>query len=366
MFIVSIISAAVYIHIYRLFKKLENMDGTHLLYQFTPIHSLLTCLRISNTFSGTMFIGLIVGIRYHNDSSVLEYYLATSLQTYGTIMFLINNFLFICLILYKLRKKSDENYQNFHEPIFNQLFYNSAFWLVATDLCFLIAIFGNVSDDMSSQTIITILCLIIETFLMSLGSILFAIIGIFSFLAAIQRIAIFYLPKYKFLVTGSDFCSVYKTEARCSHQFLYIYSFMIFIISIISAAVYIHIYLLFRKLENTDRGTYLLYQFTPIHSLLMVRFFFEKISLFLSFIPIESFFLSPSSHFQFHSVAHLVGVLLEDYFHMDVDSTIKFILYFVFVFNIPGVVSLSYIDSQRNFRNIFLRIAYPIWREISS
>ncbi|EFO97847.1 hypothetical protein CRE_16032 [Caenorhabditis remanei] len=239
-----------------------------------------------------MFIIVILGARLHNDSSDLQYYLATGVQTYGTIMFLINNFLFICLILYKIRKKSDENDQNFHKPIFNQLFYNSAVFLVVTDLCFLVTFSGKISDDGSLQSSITMLCVFIELFLMLFGSILFAIIGIFSFLAAIQRVTIFYFPKYKFLVTGiwlkceiclvyisvihysyaAFLCTFFKREARCSPQTLYIYNIIIFTISIISAAVYIHIYRLFRKLENMD-GTYLLYQFTPIHSLLMVRFF---------------------------------------------------------------------------------------------
>ncbi|EFO97768.1 hypothetical protein CRE_16036 [Caenorhabditis remanei] len=240
-----------------------------------------------------MFTLMILAVRNRNDSSDLQYYLTTGVQTYGTIMFLINNFLFICLILYKFRKKLDVNDQHFHEPIFNQLFYNTAIWLVVTNFCFLITFLGEISDDGGFQTNITMFFLIIEIYLMLLGSILFATIGMFSFLAAIQRVTIFYLPKYKFLVTGlllkyeiclvyvsvihysyaAIFCSVYTTDARCSHRTLYLYNIIILIISIISAAVYIHIYRLFKKLENMDRGTYLLYQFTPIHSLLMVRFF---------------------------------------------------------------------------------------------
>ena len=147
----------------------------------------------------------------------------------------------------------------------------------------------------------------------------------------------------------SVFCNNDKTDARCSHQTLYIYSIVIFTISIISAAVYIHIYRLLKKLESMDRGTYLLYQFTPIHSLLMVRFFWKTF---------HSFQVSLlSSYFQFHSVAHLVGVFLEDYYQENNDLFNKVPLYFVFVLNIPGVVSLSYIVSQRSFRNIFSMIA---------
>ncbi|EFO97842.1 hypothetical protein CRE_15906 [Caenorhabditis remanei] len=303
-----------------------------------------------------MFISAILGVRSSNDSNLLEYYPATGIQYYGTIMFLINNLLFICLILYKFRKESDVNDQNFHKPIFNQLFYNSAIWLVATDICFLISLFGDLTDDGSIRSNITIWFVLIEALLISLGSILYAIIGMFSFLAAIQRIIIFYMPKYKLLVTGAllkyeiclvylsvihysyaaIFCNVLKTMGKCSYKIMYIYSIIVFIISIISAAVYIHIYRLFKKLENMD-GTYLLYQFTPIHSLLML-----------------------------HSVAHFVGLLLEDYFQINDELIIKAPSYFVFVFNIPAVVSLSYIVSQRNFRNMFWLIALPIWREISS
>ncbi|EFO97711.1 hypothetical protein CRE_16037 [Caenorhabditis remanei] len=330
-------------------------------------------------FLPAMFTLVIEGIRVRNDSTIYEHYLATCLQAYGTIMFLINNFLFICLILYKFRKKSDENDQNFHEPIFNQLFYNSAVFLVATDSSFLFLCFGKLYDNGRHLSNIMEFCIYTEAFLAYMGSILFAIIGMFSFLAAIQRITIFYLPKYKFLVTGIllkyEILLVYlsvihysyvvfsclfiiQEGGQCSYQALYIYSFMIFIISIISAAVYIHIYRLFSKLESMDRGTYLLYQFTPIHSLLMVRFFSEKFRYFLVF--------SLSNYFQLHSVAHLAGMLLEDRFKVDVHMFIKLPSYFVFVLNIPGVLSLSYIVSQRSFRNIFSRIAYPIWREISS
>ncbi|EFO97905.1 hypothetical protein CRE_15905 [Caenorhabditis remanei] len=328
-----------------------------------------------------MFTKAILVVRQHNDTSIYELFLATGLQAYGSIMFLINNSLFICLILYKFRRNSDENDHNFHKPIFNQLFYNSAIWLVVTDLCFLLTFFGKLPDDGSIRRSITVFFVIIEALLVIWGSILFATIGMFSFLAAIQRITIFYLPKYKFLVTGillkyeiylvyvsvihytyttyklvTDVCTGYKTQARCSHQTLYVYSIIIFIISIISAAVYIHIYRLFRKLENMDRGNYLLYQFTPIHSLLMVRFFSGNNFIIFKFYP----------YFQFHSAAHLVGLLLDDYFQINVETIIILPSYFVFVFNIPGVVSLSYIVSQRNFRNMFWLIAIPIWREISS
>ncbi|EFO97717.1 hypothetical protein CRE_15909 [Caenorhabditis remanei] len=305
-----------------------------------------------------MFTRAILGVRHSNDTSIYELYLATGLLAYGSIMFLINNFLFICLILYKSkRKESDVNDQHFHKPIFNQLFYNSALWLVVTDFCFLISCLGNLSDDGSIRASITLFFVVIEALLVTWGSILFAIIGMFSFLAAIQRITIFYLPKYKFLVTGkwlkyeirlvylsvihysyaAIVCPFKKLNGQCSYQALYIYSIIIFAISVISAAVYIHIYRLFRKLENMDRGTYLLYQFTPIHSLLM-----------------------------FHSVAHFVGLLIEDRFEMNVELILKAPSYFFFVLNIPGVVSLSYIVSQRNFRNMFWIIAIPIWREISS
>ncbi|EFO97761.1 hypothetical protein CRE_15911 [Caenorhabditis remanei] len=168
-----------------------------------------------------MFALVVLLIRHQNELGALEYSYAKSLQTYGIIMFLINNFLFICLILYKFRKKSGENDQNFHEPIFNQLFYNSAFWLVATDLCLLINFLGEISSDENFQSKITALCFAIEYFLKDLGSIMFAIIGMFSFLAAIQRITIFYLPKYKFLVTGVllkyEICLVYASVIHYSY-----------------------------------------------------------------------------------------------------------------------------------------------------
>ncbi|EFO97834.1 hypothetical protein CRE_16035 [Caenorhabditis remanei] len=168
-----------------------------------------------------MFTLMILTVRHQNDLNVLESSFATGVQTYGTIMFLINNFLFICLIFYKLRKEADVNDHSFHKPIFNQLFYNSAIWLVATDLCFLVTFFGEISDAVGFQTIITALCVAIEAFLVPLGSILFAIIGMFSFLAAIQRIAIFYLPMYKFLVTGIllkyEICLVYVSVIHYSY-----------------------------------------------------------------------------------------------------------------------------------------------------
>ncbi|EFO97878.1 hypothetical protein CRE_16034 [Caenorhabditis remanei] len=107
---------------------------------------------------------------------------------------------------------------------------------------------------------------------MYLGSILFAIIGMFSFSAAIQRIVIFYWPKYKFLVRGKwlnyEICLVYVSVIHYSYTAL--------------RGIHSHLWT-FSKIENMDRGTYLLYQFTPIHSLLML-----------------------------HSVAHFVGLLIED------------------------------------------------------
>ncbi|EFO90698.1 hypothetical protein CRE_08275 [Caenorhabditis remanei] len=101
-------------------------------------------------------------------------------------------------------------------------------------------------------------------------------------------------------------------------QALYIYNVIILAMSLISGVIYFHIYRIMKKLTIIDNGTYLLYQFVPIHTILLI-----------------------------HSVANLVGELLRQYSELEYTFEISVLVYSIFVPNIPGVVSLSYIVSQK-------------------
>ncbi|EFP12077.1 hypothetical protein CRE_30066 [Caenorhabditis remanei] len=308
-----------------------------------------------------MYHLLIIGIRSRNDTT--DYYdsIATIVQTYETIVFILNNISFICLLVYKYRKKADTTDKNLHEPIFNQLFYNSAICLVINDICTLVTFVTSDPEHLDAAgTFIYTVMVLLEVFFMLLASVMFAVITVFSFLASIQRIVILHLPNYKFIVTGNCLkleiglvyvslihysFIVFQQEALQKEltynmkQALYIYNIIILAMSLISGVIYFHIYRILRKLKTGDNGTYLLYQFVPIHTILLI-----------------------------HSVANLIGELLDQYIDNELQIRLKIsvLFYFIFVPNIPAVVSLSYIVSQKNFRHVFTSIALPMWKEISS
>ncbi|EFO90619.1 hypothetical protein CRE_08276 [Caenorhabditis remanei] len=150
-----------------------------------------------------MYHVLIIAMRSSNDTTAHYNSIATIYQTYEILGFIINNILFLCLLVYKYRKKADKTDENFHEPIFNQLFYNSAVCLAINDICTLVSfVIGDPGKAISAEVYIFSLAVLLEMLFMWLASVMFAIITVFSFLAAIQRIVILYIPNYKYLVIG--------------------------------------------------------------------------------------------------------------------------------------------------------------------
>ncbi|KAF1768954.1 hypothetical protein GCK72_000767 [Caenorhabditis remanei] len=230
-------------------------------------------------------------MRSSNDTTAHYNSIATIYQTYEILGFIINNILFLCLLVYKYRKKADKTDENFHEPIFNQLFYNSAVCLAINDICTLVSfVIGDPGKAISAEVYIFSLAVLLEMLFMWLASVMFAIITVFSFLAAIQRIVILYIPNYKYLVIGNclklEMCLVYVSIIHYSiivfqqgeigkkltynmKQALYIYNVIILAMSLISGVIYFHIYRIMKKLTIIDNGTYLLYQFVPIHTILL-------------------------------------------------------------------------------------------------
>ncbi|EFO90565.1 hypothetical protein CRE_08274 [Caenorhabditis remanei] len=301
---------------------------------------------------------MILAVRSRNDTDSYNG-IATIIQTYEIIEFIVNNILFLCLLVYKYRKKADTTDENFHEPIFNQLFYNCAVCLAINDICTLCTFVIEAPEEVVSvEAFVYSLLATLDILFMFLVSVMFAIITVFSFLASIQRIIILHIPNYKYLVIGNclqlEICLVYVSIIHYSvivfqqvalhkpltynmKQALYIYNIIILAMSLISGVIYFHIYRILRKLKTGDNGTYFLYQFVPIHTILLI-----------------------------HSVANLVAELLDQYSKSIYKLNISMLFYLIFVPNIPGVVSLSYIVSQKNFRHLFTRIALSMWREISS
>ncbi|EFO90662.1 hypothetical protein CRE_08277 [Caenorhabditis remanei] len=303
----------------------------------------------------------IISIRQYQDSDDYCNSLATIAQTLKVTFLVFNNVLFSLLILYKLRKSKDVQDQNFHEPIFNQLFYNSAAFLVLNNIIVFSSFFWDLSDEATALTYLTAAIISIEVFLECSCSILFAIITLFSFLASIQRIIMIYFSDYKWIVTGNwlkyQILLVYASLIHYSYitvkcfpsigniicstdetkRIYYTYNTVFLVMSLISGAIYFHIWRIFRKLKTGDNGTYLLYQFVPIHTMLLI-----------------------------HSLAQSIGELLDETLEIQESHTISLYSNFIFVPNIPAVVSLSYIVSQRSFRQTFTIIFYPVWRELSS
>uniref|UniRef100_A0A1I7V222 7TM_GPCR_Srx domain-containing protein n=1 Tax=Caenorhabditis tropicalis TaxID=1561998 RepID=A0A1I7V222_9PELO len=120
---------------------------------------------------------------------------------YKIIVDVLNNSSFLLLIVY--RRVKTINTEDIHSPIFNQLFYVSAFCVILNGIAVSIRIiwdYGNFSHDSDLFLFYSTIAVFGVWYLMS--SIIFCSIVMFTFLSAIQRIIILYIPKLKFLVTG--------------------------------------------------------------------------------------------------------------------------------------------------------------------
>uniref|UniRef100_A0A1I7SYB8 Serpentine receptor class gamma n=1 Tax=Caenorhabditis tropicalis TaxID=1561998 RepID=A0A1I7SYB8_9PELO len=102
---------------------------------------------------------------------------------------------------------------------------------------------------------------------------------------------------------------------------------------------YYHVYKLLQIVTSEIRisGSFLLYQFVPIHTIMLI-----------------------------HSTGHLVGLAVDQFLETDLVETVDICLFFVFAPLIPSVVSLSYISCNNNIRAFFRAIWNPIWRELTT
>uniref|UniRef100_A0A1I7V223 G_PROTEIN_RECEP_F1_2 domain-containing protein n=1 Tax=Caenorhabditis tropicalis TaxID=1561998 RepID=A0A1I7V223_9PELO len=129
---------------------------------------------------------------------------------YKIIVDVLSNSFFLLLIVY--RRVKTTNTEDIHSPIFNQLFYLSAVCVILNVISVLIRViwnFGDFSHDYDLLLFVSTLTAFGVWYLLS--SIIFCSIVMFTFLSAVQRIVILYLPKLKFLVTGYLFGMLSKT-----------------------------------------------------------------------------------------------------------------------------------------------------------
>uniref|UniRef100_A0A1I7V225 G_PROTEIN_RECEP_F1_2 domain-containing protein n=1 Tax=Caenorhabditis tropicalis TaxID=1561998 RepID=A0A1I7V225_9PELO len=116
---------------------------------------------------------------------------------YKTIADILNFIAFILIIIYKKMKKTRN--EDIHAPIFNQLFYISAFCVFMNSVSFVLRM---ASENSLTENGFYVSSLLISLLWMLTYAIIYCSIVFFSFLAGVQRMIILYLPKYKCYVVG--------------------------------------------------------------------------------------------------------------------------------------------------------------------
>ncbi|EFO99907.1 hypothetical protein CRE_19041 [Caenorhabditis remanei] len=350
----NLLTVIFYIHINQVLSKLATVSPSHkpiVLYHFVPV------LVLQMIFIALNVLAKIVFTYFHSNTGEIEEVLVlfTNLtrMIFLPLVPIVVSFSYISSrILYHRRKTSESEKKEFeyhHAPIFSQLYYISAFCLFTTNCCFALTIIGNWSGNGTIYKLLVIFLVYIETLFTIFYNVVLGSIIMFSFLAAFQKIVILYIPSYKWSVTGIfirlEILSVYIILAfygwmdykcisensdilMCPDQKLRVmkifFNCIIFIMSLVTGYFYYHVYKLARNLSRQNNAS------------------------------------------QVHSFLFLISEGISEVFETNMVYIVCMMSVTFATPAVPVIVSLSYIASKENIRQIFMIIVYPMWQELTA